>query len=191
MSNTAPEIKRIISQFCLYGVWLYMQLGSGKMTVSHFFVSLILWLFNVCRAVDEIDKQILQHTSLKVLYFYRQHVTAVSKDWAVLWWHLPFFLLHWFLKALARDDWEYSILTDWVFLCTGVPSYNVWTWRTPSALLRLAQLGLQFPWECPPQCARWGSDYSLSCCVSFLFLLELTEQVTFKVWLSGFFSAIW
>jgi hypothetical protein len=79
MSNTAPEIKRIISRFCLYGVWLYMQLGSGKMAVSHFFVSLILWLFNVCRAVDEIDKQILQHTSLKVLYFYRQHVTAVFR----------------------------------------------------------------------------------------------------------------
>ena len=36
-------------------------------------------ILGFARSVDEMEKQIVQHTSLKVLYFYRPHVTAVSR----------------------------------------------------------------------------------------------------------------
>ena len=36
-------------------------------------------ILEFARSVDEMEKQIVQHTSLKVLYFYHPHVTAVSR----------------------------------------------------------------------------------------------------------------
>lgn len=57
-----------------------------------------------------MEEQILQHTSLKVLYFYRPDVTAVSMR-----------LSSCFILCHLRTELIMKVAT------TGFPTYNVWT----------------------------------------------------------------
>jgi len=112
-----------------------MQLGNSTLQYCVFFSLSACWkLDDVCRAVDEMDKQILQHTSLKSLYFYRQQVTAVSMLAGLEGISPPSFL------ALMSQN----VLTFDSCITSGVPSYHVRIGEPSSALLCLAELGLQF-----------------------------------------------
>lgn len=59
-----------------------------------------------------MEEQILQHTSLKVLYFYRPDVTAVR------------------MRLLSRSLFRFMLFISKLIMkvdSTGISTYNVWT----------------------------------------------------------------
>lgn len=143
-------MKTLLFSLLLCSSWLEQCKSSWswllKITNSLLFIYFLIYYFfdaenslylrlsilECSRTVDEMDKQILQHASLKVLYFYRLDVTAV-RTFAIRY------------HALCHDQFA---LCKWIIYLTielgaaGFSTYNVRTWRSTSALLCLACPGV-------------------------------------------------